>query len=387
MEDVLVKGGATPAGDISGVPVYTDDDTVAAVADGVLLVSDSRDRVKAALDAHAAGGDATLGGTDKFTEALAKLPADVFGQAYVDLGAVVQSAGSSSPQLSQLGLGDFQNAVMAASIAAEPEGARIKGVVMGAPDLGQASFSPTLTERVPDDAIAYVGFSDLAGSVTSILDQVRASQSQDVTSQLDALGAQLPQLLGVSLDDLAALTSGEHAVVVTSGSPNPGATLALTVEDGARASQTLDALRTGVPSLLQTFSPDTKLPEWQKVPLAGGVQGWRLPLSPEAGVVYGVDGDLALIGTSVPSVTAVQRTTAPLSASADYQAAVSGMPDEVTSVAYVNIARAVDAADKLGALDDASPKTLANLRPLTSVTAWTTGGDTPTFEVFLRIAG
>jgi hypothetical protein len=385
VEALLVENGAAPAGELEGASLFTDDDTVAAVADGILLVSDTREQIATALQAHAAGGDATLGGTDRFTEALAKLPADVFGQAYVDIGAFVQAAGTSNPQLQQLGLGDYQNAVVAASIAAESEGARVKGVVMGVPDTGAGEFSPTLVDQVPEDAIAYIGFADLAGSVTTILEQARASQSEEALAQFDAIAGQLPQLLGVTVDDLAALTSGEHAIVVTSGSPDPGATLALRVEDGARATQTLDALRTGVPSLLSTFSPDTTLPAWQQVPLAAGVQGWRLPLSPEAGVVYGVEGDLALIGTSVPAVTAVQRPTAPLSASADYQAAVSGMPEEVTSVVFLNIEQAVAAAGKLGALDDAPAETLANLRPLKSLTAWSTGGDMPTFEVFLRI--
>lgn len=387
MEALLTRAGATPAGERGGASIFTDEDSVMAVSDGVLVVSDTDARVDAALEAHAAGGDATLGGTDRFRDALAKLPADVFGQAYIDLGAFVQSAGASSPQLAQLGLGDYQNAVMAASIAAEPEGARVKGVVMGVPDMGAASFSPSLDERVPDDAVAYIGFSDLAGTVTTLLDQVRGSQSEDAAAQIDALSGQLPQLLGVTPDDLAALTSGEHALVVTSGGPQPGATLALTVEDGARASQTLDALRTGVPTLLSSFGQGATLPEWERVPLAAGVQGWRLPLSPEAGVVYGVDGDLALIGSSVPSVIAVQRPTAPLSAAADYQAATSGMPDEVTSLAYIDIAQAIDTAGRLGALDDADPEALANLRPLKSLTAWSTGGETPTFEVFLRITG
>ncbi|MGD9572132.1 MAG: DUF3352 domain-containing protein [Thermoleophilia bacterium] len=387
VEKLLTDNGATPAGESNGASLFTDDDTAAAVADGVLVVSDTQAQVQQALDAHAAGGDQTLGGTDKFTDALAKLPADVFGQAYIDMGAFVQAAGSSSAQLQQLGLAEYQNGVVAASIAAEPEGVRVKGVVLGVPDVGQVSFSPTLIDKAPADSIAYLGFSDLASSVTTILEQARASQSEDARAQIDAIGGQLPSLLGVSIDDLAALTGGEHAVVVTSGTPDPGVTLALKVEDGARASQTLDALRTGIPSLLSSFSPDTTLPDWQQVPLAAGVQGWQLPLSPEAGVVYGVDGDTALIGSSVASVTAVQRPTAPLSGSAEYQAAVSGMPDEVTSLAYVNVAQAVAAAEGLGAFDDAPAETLANLRPVKSLTAWSTGGDTPTFEVYLRITG
>lgn len=387
LKDLLVREGARPAGEREGAELFAteDGDSVVAVAEGVLVVSDTQEQLGLALDAHAAGGDATLGGTDRFTEALSKLPADVFGQAYIDLGAFVREGSEANPQLRQLGLGDYQDAVLAASLAAEPEGARVKGVVTGAPDLGADGFSPTLTDRVPADAIAYVGFSDLAGSVTTIIQQARASQSEEAVGQIDALGAQLPQLLGVTLDDLGALTSGEHALVVTPGDPAPGATLALTVDDGARATRTLDALRTGVPALLRSFSPGTELPEWRQVPLAAGVQGWRLPLSPEAGVVYGVEGDLALVGTSVASVAAVQRPAAPLSAAADFQAATSGMPDEVTSVAFVNIEQAVDTARALGALDDASAEDLANLRPLKSLTAWSTGGDTPTFEIFLRL--
>ncbi len=387
LEKLLTDNGATAAGESNGARLYTESDTAAAVADGILVVSDTQEQVQQALDAHAAGGDQTLGGTDKFTDALAKLPADVFGQAYIDVGAFVQAAGTSSAELQQLGIAEYQNGVVAASVAAEPEGLRVKGVVLGVPDVGQVSFSPTLIDKAPADSIAYLGFSDLATSVTTVLEQARATQSEDARAQIDAIGGQLPSLLGVSLDDLSALTGGEHAVVVTSGTPDPGVTLALKVEDGARASRTLDSLRTGIPALLSTFSPGTTLPQWQQVPLAAGVQGWQLPLSPEAGVVYGVDGDTALIGSSVASVTAVQRPTAPLSGTAEYQAAVSGMPDEVTSLAYVNVSQAVAAAEGLGAFDDAPAETLANLRPVKSLTAWSTGGDTPTFEVYLRITG
>lgn len=387
VEALLVKGGAKADGTHDGASVYTETGSAAAVDDDALVVADTKAQLFQALDAHRSGGDKTLAGTSKFTDALGKLPADVFGQAYIDVGAIVQSAGTSQPQLKQLGLADYQNAVVAASVAAEPDGARVKGVVVGAPDSGAAEFSPTLTDKVPADAIAYVGFNDLAGTITTILDQAKAAQSSDTTQQLDALAGQLPSLLGVSLDDLAALASGEHAVVVTSGSPNPGAAVLLKVADGARATKTLDALRVGVPRLLQTFSPQTTLPAWKQVPLAAGVTGWQLPLAKTGSVVYGVDGDLAIVGTSVPAVTAVQRPVATLSDSAAYTSASSGMPDKVTSVLWLNVSEAVDAADKLGALKTAPAESIANLRPLKSVTAWATGGAEPTFEVFVKIAG
>ena len=387
VKDLLVREGAVSGGEHDGAEYFTskDADGVVAVDDEALVFSDTKEQVFAALDAHQAGGDQTLAGTDKFTGALAKLPSDVFGQAYLDLGAFVQEAGKAAgPQADQLGLADLRNAVMAASIAAEPGGARLKGVIMGAPNDVATEFSPTLTETVPADALAYVGFSNLSGALTQVFQQVQGSLGDEEKRQLEGLSDQLPQLLGVSLDDLSASAEKEHALVVTPGA-TPGAALALQVDDGAKAQATLDKLRVGIPALVKTFQPDATIPKWQPVPLAGGVQGWRLPLSPKAGVVYGVDGDLAIVGTSVRAVTSVQRPVASLSESAAFQEGTAGMPDEVTSVFWLNLQEGLGTLRKAGALKDATPATLANLRPLKSLAAWTTAGDVPGFEVFVRI--
>ncbi len=390
VKDLLVQEGAVSRGERGGVEYFAqdDEDGVVAVADDALIFSETEEQVFAALDAHAGGGGQTLAGTDKFTDALAKLPAEVFGQAYLDIGAFVDAAGAAAgPQAEQLGLDDYSEAVMAASIAAEPEGARMKGVILGAPsDVQPEEFTPELTDAAPADSLVYLGFSNLSGTLTQVFEQVQASLGDEERRQLEGLSGQLPQMLGVSLDDLSALAEQEHALVVTPGE-TPGAALALEVEDGAQAQATLDKLRTGIPALVRTFSPDTEVPEWTRVPLAGGVQGWRLPLSPEAGVVYGVDGDLAIIGTSVRAVASVQRPVAPLSGSAAFQAGTAGMPEQVTSVLWINLQDGIAALDNAGAFKGADAGTRANLRPLKSVAAWTTAGEMPTFEVFVRIKG
>jgi Protein of unknown function (DUF3352) len=385
----LVARKSAPKGEHDGVTYYKakDGGTLTAVTDGALVITDSQPALFAALDAHQAGGDQTLAGTSKFTDALGKLPDDVFAQGYVDVGTFLRQAIAQSPQLGQLGqLEGYQNAVVAASVAAEPDGVRVKGVVDGVDNVPTGGeFSPTLTSNAPADAIAYVGFSDVAGQLTKVFQTVQGSLGKEQVQQLDAFSAQLPLLLGVSLDDLKALGSGEHALVVTDGQPNPGAALALKVDDGARAKTTLDTVRQKLPALIKTFSPQTALPPWSQVPLANGVQGWRLPLSPQAGAVYGVDGDLAVIGTSVAAVTAVQSPTSPLAASADFQAATDGMPDTVTSVVWVNLQQGIGALQRFGAFKDAPPETLPNLRPLKTIAAWTTSGDTPTFEMLLTL--
>ena len=384
----LVAKKSAPKGTHDGVTYYraTNGDTLTAVTDGALVITDSQPALFAALDAHQAGGDKTLAGTSKFTDALGKLPDNVFAQGYVNVGSFLRQAIAQSPQLGQLGqLESYQNAVVAASVAAEPGGLRVKGVVDGADLPTGGEFSPTLTSNAPADAIAYVGFSDVAGQLTKVFQTIQGSLGKEQAQQIDALSAQLPLLLGVSLDDLKALGSGEQALVVTDGQPNPGAALALKVADGARAKTTLDTIRQKLPGLVKTFSPETTLPPWSQVPLAGGVQGWRLPLSPQAGAVYGVNGNLAVIGTSVAAVTAVQSPTSPLAASAGFQAATEGMPGTVTSVVWVNLQQGIGALQRFGAFEDAPPETLPNLRPLKSIAAWTTNGSTPTFEMLLTL--
>ena len=385
-EQLLAKEADGTPTTLGSAKVYRDGDTVAAVVDGAIVFADSEANLKTALDAHAAGGDKTLAGADRFTEAIAKLPSDTFAQFYVDSGALVKQQVADSGQADALNpLADLADARVAASLVAEPDGVRLKGVVLGQPESPDTEFTPKLDDKVPADAIGYVGFANLQSQVATVLKQLAAGGQGDITQQLQAGSAQLPALLGVSIDDLRALTAKEHAVVVTKGAPLPGAVLALEVEDGARSQKTLDTLREKVPVLLSQFAPGTSLPAWKQVPLEGGVQGWDLPVSPTGGVTYGVDGNLALLGTSPGAVRAVQRPVQPLSQLAEFTEATADMPDKVTGVVWVNAGEALRLAEASGAYRD-NPEALANARKVKSVVGWSTGGDEPTFEVFLRIA-
>lgn len=389
VKELLVVNGAQRQ-ERDGVEFFTDEDSASTVAEQTLVVAGTPEDLFLAIEAQKAGGDRTLAGSDKFTDALGKLPADTFAQGYLDVGGLVQTATATSEdraQLEALGIGDLESSALAMALTAEPDGVRFKGVLTGAPEsaTGSTEFSPELLENVPADAIAYIGLADLAGQVERLVGQVRSAGGDEVAQQIDAVSAQLPQLLpGVTLDDLAALARLEHAFVVTPGAPIPGVGAILRVEDGARAQATLDKVREGLPTLSSSLGGG-ELPPWRPVPLSGGVQGWELPLSPEASVVYGVSGDLALIGSSAATVQSLQQPDEPLSGSADFQAGAEGIPDRVTSVAWLNIEQGVAALDAAGALADADAQTRDNLRPLKSLVAWSTGGDTPTFEVFLRV--
>ncbi|HWH15426.1 MAG TPA: DUF3352 domain-containing protein [Miltoncostaeaceae bacterium] len=387
-EALIAREADGPPTTVDGVKVYRNDDSVIAVVPGAILASDDPADIKAAVDARAAGGDRTLAGNARYTDTIDALPEQTFASSYVDIGGLVQQQAATNPQVQAQAqaLEMVKDTRLAAAAAAEPGGIRVKGVVVGGPeDAPDTAFSPALTRNVPGDAIAYFGFRNLQGQVENGVRQFSQSGGQDLLAQVQPLAAQLPSLLGVTLDDLRALTAREHAVVVAQGTPAPGAVLALEVEDGARAGRTLDALRQRAPGLVAQFRPGTQLPEWRQIDLEGGVKGWDLPINATGGVTYGVDGNLAIVGSNPQAVRAVQRPVQPLAQTPAFTEATAGMPDQVTSVTWVNVGEAVRLADGLGAFRD-NPEALANLRKVTSISGWTTGGDEQTFEIFVRIA-
>jgi Protein of unknown function (DUF3352) len=391
----LIKKEGTVASKVGDVDIYknTEGDSFVAVADGALLVAMTEADLKASLDAHAQGGNRVFSGNTKALDVLEKLPDEVLMQVYVDAGAIVKQGVGDNAQLKQLeALGLSVDAAAGMSLSAEAGGIRVKGVTVGDNSellAKSTSFSPTLTANVPGDAVAYVGFSNLAGTAENVLATVSAS-NPDIAKQLQAGAGSLPLLLGgATLDDVKALATGEHALVVTAGTPAPGASLLLGVEDGAKAKKTLDAIANALPLVAgQLGQAGTDLPEWKDITEAGNA-GRQLPIDPRAGVNYGVKGNLAVVGTQASALGLLNTPATALAQDADFLAATEAVPDEVTALAWVDIAAAVDAADALGAFkaDDAKAKEArANLEPLDYMVMWATISDgNPTVEAFVAV--
>lgn len=397
VEALLTRAEARPDGEIDGAGVFIpqgEGTTFVAVTDEVVLIADRREDLSAALQANSSGGDATLAGTDAFTDTLGKLPQEVFGLMYVDVGAVAQAGGESFPEELRFGsLGELREGHVGAAVIAEPDGVRIKGVATGVNIYDNVtSFTPSLIANVPADALAYAEIANISGLISGELDAFRASADPETLEQIDSFAQALPQLLGITVDQLAALGEGNQALVAVPGATPaqmPGVAILSRVDDGAEASSTLESIRRATPTLLGMLggSDSGQAPNlWTPVPLPGGVQGWQLPLGEDFSVVYAVDDDLVVIGSSRQAVSAVLDPASNLGASPAYTAATAGMPDTVTSVAWLDIRGIVQAAAAAGALDDAPPEARANLRPLRNVAYWDAGGDEPAFEAFITIA-
>ena len=382
-------------GQHDGVDLYGDGEMVFGIVDGTVVLSDTEARVNRAIDAHRGGSSQTMAGSAKLATAFAELPDEVLAQGFVDVGAFMRIVGSATDgdlgagggkaladQLQKSGLG--ADAAIGLSLSSEADGVRVKAVATGVENVaGQtAPFTPKLVDNVPADAIAYLGLHDLFGMGAEAIKQIGA-QDPEVKSALGQAGLILP-LLGVNLDDIKGLTSLEHALVVTKGAKVPGVVLALEVADGAKAGAVLDTLSKTAPSLLEK-SGASKIPPFTKVALANGVSGWQSAISPEAGVVYGVDKNLALIGTLPEAVKQVQAPTSRLTDDPAYQAATRQMPDTVSGLLWLNGEELLTTLDALGALKNAPADAIANIRPLKNIAAWSTGGAKPTFELFLTI--
>lgn len=385
----LIQRDPDPAekiGQHDGVDLYADSETTFALLDGKLLVSDAKERVTRAIDAHRGGESQTMAGSDKLDRAFAELPDEVLAQGFVDIGAMVTLAGKAggggvATQLKNSGLG--ADAALGLSISSEADGARIKAVGL---DVGNAvgktePFTPKLVQKVPADAIAYVGVKNAYSLGEQLIAQLGAQDPQ-VKKGLSQAALALP-LLGITLDDVKGLTSLEHALIVTKGAKYPSVVAALEVADPAKAGATLDTLRSKAPALLQMTG--TKLPAFTKVALANGVSGWQSAIRPEADIVYGVDGNLALIGTRAAAIRQVQSPASTLTDDPAFQAATRQMPSKVDGLVWVNGEELMTALDGAGVLKDAPADVVANVRPLKNLVAWSTGGDKPTFEVFLTI--
>jgi Protein of unknown function (DUF3352) len=390
----LIKKEGTVAGTIGDVEYYknTQGDSFVAVADGAMLVATTEADLKAGLEAHTQGGNRTFAGNTKALDLLAKLPDEVLMQAYIDAGALVKQGIGDNAQLKQLeALGLSVDAAAALSVSAEDGGIRLKGVTAGANSellAASAPFSPKLTANVPGDAVAYVGFSNLAGTVDQVIKSVGAT-NPDVKKQLDAATAAIPLALGgATLDDVKALATGEHALVVTKGTPAPTVSLLLDVDDGAAAKKTLDGIANALPLLAGQISSGTKLPDWKDI-TEGGNAGRQLAIDPRAGVVYGTKESLAVVGTQPSALGLLNAPATGLSQDADFVAATGSVPDEVTSLIWVDIAAAVEVADTLGAFkagDAEAQKARDNVKPLQSLVMWSTVSDgSPTVEAFLSI--
>jgi hypothetical protein len=225
----------------------------------------------------------------------------------------------------------------ALAVRAESDGVRLEGGGKSAGDEGAGRyFTPyeaKLVDVVPGGVLAYLSFNDLEQLFSTLRDCL-ASSSPEFERGL----GQFEAMLGVSLEeDIGPLFANEGAFYVRRGVPFPEFTLLLSVDDEARAEQTVDDLVAG----LRNFAPELGLPEPTNI---DGVDVKQVTIQDAPiSLFYGAfDGRLVLT-TARDGISALRREGDRFADDQLFQEARedADMPDQTTGFLYVDLQETV----------------------------------------------
>lgn len=331
------------------------EDVITRVVGDWVVLSTEESWIDAALKGD---GGQSLADADGFEEGTAKLPDDALTRVYVDVAGALESFGSAQPQSAQafrlLGLNEVDFA--GAWAKARDDGVEIAGALQGEGAdklLGAAKpYKSALLDLVPADAFTFLSF-----------------QGQDTTEQFDALRnnplygmavREFEREVGVKLEDIVQLFSGEVGFYAAPAAPVPELTLLLASADPARARQSAERL-------LRTLAERGG----GKVADEGDVttalfEGFAINLATVENtvVVTTVKGAIEELKGSGDKLSDTDRYKEALEA--------AGVPDEYTGLVYVDLAEAIKLAMGFATSSgEAIPAEVSrNLAPLRSLVAY-----------------
>jgi hypothetical protein len=330
-----------------------------------------------AIDRVLKGSEEALSDNSTFDDALGNLPDEALAKAYVngpELAGLIRDAAreNSSPfDLSAAGLDKLD--FIAASLGAEDDGVRLKGVAKGAgvSSLSAGDFASKLIDGVPGDALAFLNFR--GGGLADGIEELRSNPTYG------AAFAQVETMLGVPLGDVLDLLRNEVAFYARPGAGIPEFSLVLDPEDTDKALATLDKLAARIAAASGGRVTSG---------MQAGHQVKTIDFGQFAVHYAALDGKVLI--TSGATGIADYGNGAKLTDSADFKdaKAAAGMPDSTGGVFYVDLKTAIPLIESFAGLAGESPpeEVTANLRPLRSFLSWNAGsGDTRTFEAFLEI--
>jgi hypothetical protein len=196
------------------------------------------------LDAYqAALAKGALSGDQAYTKAIGNLPTDLaLIHGYLNGAGLPEALGSVAKLGSSLtggitvpaaGGAVGQLGTIAFGLSFESGALRLGGVMTGKSAAAPASFTPTLLDGVPADALVAATF-DGSGQGQTAIDQALKQGGPSL--------AGIEKQLGVKLDDLVAALDGEGVLYIRAGSPIPEITLAVEAKDARRAHGTFATL-------------------------------------------------------------------------------------------------------------------------------------------------
>ena len=316
-----------------------------------------------------ASDDGALSDDDTFQTATADLPDEAIATFYV-AGDAVQRALERESDGNPLGE-NVRFRWAAGALEALGEGVKVSGKlrIEGLEGLGQ-SYTPELLDRVPSRSLLVLSFKNISQAI----EQLRSTPiAQEAVPQVE-------QTLGVTLAELGELFRKEGVIYVRQGAPIPEITVALGVDNEAKALATVDKLAARVAPLVEGKSGTAEVDGIDTHYL--DVQGVRITYATFDGLLF---------VTSGPNGLAEFRGGGEKLADDDaYNGAkeAAGMGDETSGFAYVNLRDAIGLIQGFAGIAGQSvpPDVSANLAPLDTLLVHSSrDGDEIDFTGFLGI--
>lgn len=343
---------------------------VARVDDLVLIATVPAD-LEPLIDA-AQGTVATLADVEEFSAVEAALPAEFLVFGYVNTAAATEAQAGETLG-GDMGLPDFTTmqppSVTGFTIAADEPGFRMETVTVGADGAalpaGQPNFESELVGKAPEDALFFLGASNLAA--TKVLDTVGAlgialalgmngmaepttpTADQSLDDWVSAQYESLAGLLGINLQtDLFQQLTGEYGIWMRGGAdPSTiSALFASGVTDPATVAGALDQINL----LVQGAGGGESFVTPRAV---GDGSVSTIELGPGAPAFeYGTVGDELLIGVGDAVDVHAAATGEGLAGNAQFQDVMATLPAEHNSTFYVDLAQAIPLVQALSAVSD-----------------------------------
>jgi hypothetical protein len=283
------------------------------------------------LDAfEAARGGESLADSDAYADAFDGLADDALAKVYVSGAAFEELAGELGAPAQSAGTFDTAAFVL----EAVDDGVRLDGRSTGVEGVPEA-FEPQLLERVPDDAFLAASF----GGLDELLSDLRSGNLPFLP--------EIEQAIGVTLDELGSLFSGEAVLYARSAVPFPEVTLAVRPDNPAGSLETLrklaDALAGATGSSVQRAEVDGLDVQYVEI------EGIRIQFTNVDGVV--------LVTSGIAGVRDFREDGDKLTGTDAYEEAAgdAGLGDRTNGLVYINFAEALPVIEGLAGLAGEPP--------------------------------
>jgi hypothetical protein len=362
-----------------GVELHRGEATAWALLDGFLALG-PEEALRELIDAARGEDVPTLAEDELAAEALGELPSERLAEAYLSPDGIESLIAEGQGALASLEPFVDAGASRGAALALSADGDALELTVRSLLEPARAEaggggffsafrrFEPRLPERLPGDAIAWLGFGAAGGTASRLLDQATA-QAPDLAAGLARAVTRLRSAEGVDVErDLVAALGGEAALAVVprrAGAEEGAAHAAPAgipfvefVAASVDAERALEALARLQRPLARELGRGLGAPGFEQLRL-GGVTAQVLDVSRAVRLAYATVGDALVVANDPEGIERFAVGEGGLDRNPNLRAATEGLPQEPSLVAYLDLAALIGLAEQEGLAEDPAYVALA----------------------------